>query len=127
LWLTGGVVSLAHLVGFVSLAGIVSRNGIMLVSHALHMIKEEGQPFSPETILHATLDRVVPVFMTAGTAALALVPLMLAGGEPGKELLHPIAVVIFGGLTSSTLIAVFLTPAIFYFLGKRTPKMFEAA
>lgn len=124
-WLTGGVVSLAHLVGFISLAGIVSRNGIMLVSHALHMIKQEGQPFTPETILQATLDRVVPVFMTAGTAALALIPLILAGGDPGKELLHPIAVVIFGGLTSSTLIAIFLTPAVFYFLGKRTPKMLE--
>lgn len=126
-WLTGGVVSLAHLIGFVSLAGIVSRNGIMLVSHALHMIKEEGKPFEPETILQATLHRVVPVFMTAGTAALALIPLMLAGGEPGKELLHPIAVVIFGGLTSSTLIAIFLTPAVFYFFGERTPKMFEVS
>lgn len=127
IWLTGGVVSLAHLVGFISLAGIVSRNGIMLVSHALRLIKEEGRPFTAETILDATLDRVVPIFMTALGGAIGLIPLMFAGGEPGKELLHPIAVVVFGGLTSSTLIAIFLTPTIFYFLGKRLPKMLTAS
>lgn len=126
IWLTGGVVSLAHLVGFVSLAGIVSRNGIMLVSHILHLIKKEGKPFSIDTVLQATLDRLVPVFMTSASA-LALIPLMLAGAEPGKELLSPIAIVMFGGLASSTIIAIFLTPAVFYFLGKKAPKMFEAS
>jgi HME family heavy-metal exporter len=113
IWLTGGVISLAHLIGFISLAGIVSRNGIMLVSHSLSLIAE-GMPFTPETILKATLDRVVPVLMTASSAALALIPFLLAADAPGKEMLHPLAVVIFGGLATSTIISLFLTPALFY-------------
>lgn len=119
IWLTGGVINLAHLIGFISLAGIVSRNGIMLISRALQLIKAEGQEFSVATVVQATLDRVVPVLMTSLTASLALIPLMLAGGEPGKELLNPLAVVIFGGLASSTVISLFLTPAIFYRFGKK--------
>lgn len=118
-WLTGGVLNLAHLIGFISLAGIVSRNGIMLIGRALQLIRVEGQEFSVDTVVRATLDRVVPVLMTSSVTALALIPLMLAGGEPGKELLNPLAVVIFGGLTSSTIISLFLTPAIFYRFGKK--------
>ena len=82
------------------------------------MIKDEGHPFTPETIRNATLDRVVPVLMTALVAALALIPLMLAGNEPGKELLNPLANVIFGGLMSSTIISLFLTPALLYLFAK---------
>jgi len=119
-WLTGGVISLAHLIGFISLAGIVSRNGIMLISHCLNLVRKEKMPFTPETILKATLDRVVPVLMTALTALLALIPFLLTGEEPGKEMLHPLAVVIFGGLTFSTVISLFLTPALFYRFGKKT-------
>jgi len=118
-YLTGGVINLAHTVGFISLAGIVSRNGIILVGRCIQLIKEEGKPFTPQTILQATLDRVVPVLMTALVAALALIPLMLAGDEPGKELLNPLANVIFGGLLSSTIISLFLTPALFYRFGRR--------
>ena len=118
-WLTGGIINLAHMVGFISLAGIVSRNGIMLVGRCLQLIGVEKQPFTPETILRATLDRVVPVLMTALVTALALIPLILAGDEPGKELLNPLAVVIFGGLMSSTIISLFLTPALFYRFGKK--------
>lgn len=118
-WLTGGVINLAHLVGFISLAGIVSRNGIMILGRCLTKVREEGMPFEPQTILEATLDRVVPVLMTSLVTALALIPLMLAGEEPGKELLHPLANVIFGGLMSSTIISLFLTPAIFYRFGKK--------
>ena len=117
-WLTGGVINLAHLIGFISLAGIVSRNGIMLVGRCIQLVRE-GAPFTPETILKATLNRVVPVLMTSLVTALALIPLLLAGGEPGKELLHPLAVVIFGGLISSTVISLFLTPALFYRFGKK--------
>lgn len=118
IWLTGGTISLAHLIGFISLAGIVSRNGIMLISHCLDMVDREKLPFEPETILRATLDRVVPVLMTALTALLALIPFLLGADEPGKEMLHPLAVVIFGGLTSSTIISLFLTPSLFYKFGK---------
>ncbi|MEK7606752.1 MAG: efflux RND transporter permease subunit [Patescibacteria group bacterium] len=118
-WLTGGSVSLAHLVGFISLAGIVSRNGIMLIGRSLTLVQNEKLPFEPETIVKATLDRVVPVLMTSLVAALALVPLIISGGDPGKEILNPLAVVVFGGLISSTIISLFLTPALFYRFGKK--------
>ena len=118
-WLTGGSISLAHLVGFISLAGIVSRNGIMLISRCLSLVQKEGMAFAPETIVKATLDRVVPVLMTSLVTALALIPLIISGGDPGKEMLFPLAVVIFGGLMSSTAISLFLTPALFYRFGKK--------
>lgn len=117
-WITGGVINLAHLVGFISLAGIVSRNGIMLIGRSLSLVRSEGA-FTPEIILRATLERVVPVLMTSLVTALALIPLILSGGEPGKELLHPLAIVIFGGLISSTVISLFLTPALFYRFGRK--------
>jgi CzcA family heavy metal efflux pump len=119
IWLTGGSINLAHLVGFISLAGIVSRNGIMLIGQSLSLVKKEGLDFMPETIVRATLDRVVPVLMTSLVTALALIPLILGAGEPGKEMLHPLAVVIFGGLISSTFISLFLTPALFYRFGRK--------
>ncbi|MDO8558697.1 MAG: efflux RND transporter permease subunit [bacterium] len=118
-WLTGGSVSLAHLVGFISLAGIVSRNGIMLIGRSLALVQKESLPFTPDTIVKATLDRVTPVLMTSLVTALALIPLLISGSEPGKEMLHPLAVVIFGGLASSTIISLFLTPALFYRFGKK--------
>ncbi len=117
--LTGNIMSLAHMVGFISLTGIVSRNGIMLISRALTLIRL-GSPFTKETIIQATLDRVTPMLMTSSVTALALVPLLLARDEPGKELLNPLAVVIFGGLLSSTIISLFLTPSIFYRFGKKS-------
>jgi Cu/Ag efflux pump CusA len=118
IWLTGGVINLAHTVGFISLAGIVSRNGILLIERCLSKLKEAGV-LTKELVVEATIDRLVPVLMTSMVTALALIPLMLAAKEPGKELLHPLAVVIFGGLVSSTIISIFLTPAIFYFVGTR--------
>lgn len=117
-WLSGGVVSTASLIGFVSLIGIVSRNGIMLVSHYIHLLKKENAEWGEEMIVRGSLERVVPVCMTALTAALALVPLILAADEPGKELLHPLAVVIFGGLMSSTLLEVLIRPGVFYRFGR---------
>jgi HME family heavy-metal exporter len=119
IWLTGGSINLAHMVGFISLAGIVSRNGIMLISRCLSLVQKDGLPFTPETIIKATLDRVVPVLMTSLVTALALIPLIISGGDPGKEMLYPLAVVIFGGLMSSTIISLFLTPALFYRFGKK--------
>ncbi len=126
-WLTGGSINLAHMVGFISLAGIVSRNGIMLIGRSLTLVRKEGMPFVPATIVQATLDRVVPVLMTSLVTALALIPLLVGGGEPGKEMLHPLAVVIFGGLVSSTMISLFLTPALFYRFGKKAALRIQAA
>ena len=116
IWLSGGIINLAHTVGFISLAGIVSRNGILLIERCISKVKE-GKGFTKETVVEATLDRLVPVLITSTVTALALVPLLLGATEPGKELLHPLAVVIFGGLMSSTIISLFLTPAVFYFVG----------
>ncbi len=119
IWLTGGVINLAHLVGFISLAGIVSRNGIMLIGRCIQLARSEAHDLTPDVVVRATLDRVVPVLMTSLVTALALVPLLLAGDAPGKELLHPLAVVIFGGLVSSTVISLFLTPALFHKFGRK--------
>lgn len=119
IWLTGGTINMAHLVGFISLAGIVSRNGIMLIGRSLTLVRNEGAVFSQDTIVRATLDRVVPVLMTSLVTALALVPLLLSGDASGKEILHPLAVVVFGGLISSTAISLFLTPSLFYRFGKK--------
>ncbi len=96
IWLTGGVINLAHTVGFISLAGIVSRNGILLIERCLSKAKEAGK-LTKDVVVGATIDRLVPVLMTSMVTALALIPLILGSTEPGKELLHPLAVVIFGG------------------------------
>ena len=119
IWLTSRSINMAHLVGFISLAGIVSRNGIMLIGRILTRIRDDKEEFSKETIVKATLDRVVPVLMTSLVTSLALIPLLFAGSAPGKELLHPLAIVIFGGLISSTIVSLFLTPALFYKFGKK--------
>ncbi len=114
-WITGGEINLAHLVGFISLAGIVSRNGIILISHTLDLVGTgSGSGVTKEIILRATLDRTVPVLMTSMVTALALVPFLIGANEPGKELLHPLAVVIFGGLISSTIVSLIFTPSMFY-------------
>ena len=112
LWLSDQTLSLAAMVGFITLTGIAARNGIMKVSHYLHLMQEEGMA-GPKLVIRGSLERLVPVLMTALVAALALVPLILAGGEPGKEILHPVAVVVFGGLLSSTLLDTLITPVLF--------------
>ncbi len=117
-WLTGGEINLAHLVGFISLTGIVSRNGIILISHALDLVQKNGGVVTQEIVLRATLDRVVPVLMTSLVTALALIPLIIGAHEPGKELLNPLAVVIFGGLISSTIVSLIVTPSVFYHFGR---------
>ncbi|MEX0703869.1 MAG: efflux RND transporter permease subunit [Planctomycetales bacterium] len=117
---TGQTLTVAAMVGFISLAGIASRNGILLLTHYLHLVKYEGEDWTKSMIVRAGLERLAPVLMTALTSGIALVPLTLAAGEPGKEILYPVATVIVGGLISSTLLDFFVHPALFWLFGLRS-------
>lgn len=119
--LTGGVLSLGSLVGFVTVIGISARNGIMLLSHYDHLRRVEGEAFGPALILRGAEERLVPILMTALCAGLALLPLIIAGDKPGHEIEHPMAIVILGGLVSSTLLNLFLMPALYARFGQEKP------
>ena len=124
---TGQTVSIATLVGLVSLGGIAARNNILLIDHYLHLMGEEGESFSADMIVRAGRERIVPVLMTALTTGVALIPLVLSPGEPGRELLYPVASVIVGGLVSTTLLDVLLTPGLFAtFAGKAAAEVAKA-
>ncbi len=127
-WLAGVSLSVASMVGFITLAGIATRNGILKVSHYINLCKFEGETFGQTMIVRGSLERLTPVLMTALVAAFALTPLLLAADAPGKEILHPVAVVIFGGLVSSTLLDTLLTPVMFWLFGENaTRRLIEAS
>ena len=122
--ITGGVMSIATMVGFVTLTGIASRNGIMRISHYIHLVEYEGETFNDHLIIRGSLERLVPVMMTALVAALALVPLLTNKDAAGKEILYPVAAVIVGGLMTSTLLDMIVSPVVFSLFGKRMLKKY---
>ena len=119
LWVSGQPLSVAALVGFITLTGIATRNGILKISHYINLCAFEGETFGQHMIVRGSLERLTPVLMTALVAAFALLPLLLSSDAPGKEVLHPVAVVIFGGLVSSTLLDTVLTPLMFWLWGEQ--------
>jgi HME family heavy-metal exporter len=112
--ITQQTLTVASLVGFISLGGIAVRNGILLVTHYFHLMREEGEVFSQEMILRGSLERLAPVLMTALTAGIGLLPLVVGGEEPGREILYPVATVILGGLITSTFCEFLIHPGLFW-------------
>ncbi|QIJ77513.1 MMPL family transporter [Methylobacterium sp. NI91] len=119
LWLAGQPLSVASMIGFITLTGIATRNGILKISHYLNLAIHEGMPFERELVIRGSLERLAPVLMTALSAGVALVPLLIGADAPGKEILHPVAVTIFGGLISATLLDTVLTPILFLTFGRK--------
>ncbi|MCW8092940.1 efflux RND transporter permease subunit [Alteromonas sp. ASW11-130] len=119
MWITSTPLSVAFVVGFITLTGIASRNGILKVSHYLNLIRFEGESFNTALIVRGAQERLSPVLMTSMVTAFALIPILLAADEPGKEILHPVAVVIFSGLISSTILDILLTPLLYKAWGEK--------
>jgi Cu/Ag efflux pump CusA len=112
-WLGSGVISLGSLVGFFTVFGIAARNGIMMINHFQHLEREEGEPFGRGLVIRGARERLSPILMTALATGLALVPLAIAGDLPGHEIEHPMAIVILGGLVTSTLLNLFVVPSLY--------------
>jgi len=128
LWTAGQPLSVASMIGFITLTGIASRNGILKISHIINLAIHEDMPFGRELVIRGSLERMTPVLMTALSAGAALVPLMLDAHAPGKEILHPVAITIFGGLVSATLLDAFFTPVLVLTWGRKPlERLVEAA
>jgi Cu/Ag efflux pump CusA len=117
-WLGGGILSLGSLIGFLTVFGIAARNGILMISHFQHLEREESEAFGPALVLRGAKERLAPILMTAGATGLALVPLAVAGSVAGHEIEHPMAIVILGGLITSTLLNLFVLPSLYLRFGK---------
>jgi HME family heavy-metal exporter len=127
LWLTGQALSVASMVGFITLTGIAARNGILKISHIINLALREDMPFGRELVTRGCLERMTPVLMTALAAGVALVPLLIDATSPGKEILHPVAVTIFGGLISATLLDAFVTPLLVLAFGRKAVERLKEA
>ncbi|MBM6583213.1 efflux RND transporter permease subunit [Microvirga sp. BT689] len=125
--IAGQPLSVASMIGFITLAGISARNGILKVSHYINLALYEGEQFGKDLVIRGSLERLTPVLMTALSAGLALIPLLIGADEPGREILHPVAVTIFGGLISATLIDTFLTPVLFLTFGRKPLERIQAS
>jgi Cu/Ag efflux pump CusA len=119
-WLGGAVLSLGSLVGFLTVLGIAARNGIMMINHFQHLEQFEGEVFGPALVLRGARERLSPILMTALATGLALVPLAIAGDLPGHEIEHPMAIVILGGLVTSTLLNLLIMPSLYLRFGRTT-------
>jgi Cu/Ag efflux pump CusA len=122
---SGGIISLGSLVGFFTVFGIAARNGILMINHFQHLEHVEGVPFGPELVLRGARERLSPILMTSLATGLALVPLVVAGQIPGHEIEHPLAVVILGGLVTSTFLNLLVVPSLYLRFAKgwrRTPR-----
>lgn len=119
LWIAGQPLSVASMIGFITLTGISTRNGILKISHYINLAIQEDLPFGRELVIRGSLERLTPVLMTALSAGVALIPLMIDATAPGKEILHPVAITIFGGLVTSTVLDTLLTPTLFLRYGRK--------
>ena len=120
-WLAGAVISLGSLVGFFTVLGIAARNGIMMINHFQHLERFEGETLGPALVLRGASERLAPILMTALATGLALVPLVVAGTIPGHEIEHPMAIVILGGLVTSTLLNLFVLPSLYLRIARPQP------
>jgi Cu/Ag efflux pump CusA len=127
-WLGGGILTLGSLIGFLTVFGIAARNGILMISHFQHLEREEGEEFGTDLVLRGAKERLAPILMTAGATGLALVPLAIAGSVAGHEIEHPMAIVILGGLVTSTLLNLFVLPSLYLrFARARRPAVMRSA
>jgi Cu/Ag efflux pump CusA len=126
-YLGDGIISLGSIVGFLTVLGISARNGILMINHFQHLERHEGETFGPALVLRGAQERLAPILMTATTTGLAILPLVIAGSIPGNEIEHPMAIVILGGLVTSTLLNLLVVPSLYLKFGAGLSRKPEVA